>query len=286
MSEHGETLELHSPPEAVVRRPRFKQRAEDYAEQLSVARRTIYRWLELGDAAGDWPPLDELGGIEEWWERMRNLGLARNRLPAEILKTLRGEFQPEALSAPAPSRLPAVEKTDPPPPPPSRSVAAPGFDPHAELKAAEDRLLALRSARDEAYANNLRSEGDRLDREYWEKYNDFTGIARRVTDYLEKRGELVAKSAVEAELAPRIVGIAVGGMYFFARIQPQLMAAPDLAAQNEIWKRFWAEQVGALLSAQFVPDFIRRAPADLWRELCSVVESHRPPDLRLESLPA
>lgn len=259
-----------------VGRPRLARPADDYGH-LGLSRRTVFRWLELGDALQDWPPLDRPSKLEEWWEKVRAAGLAKNRLPENVLNSIRAVEAADV--APPPAAQNDTKESVPPPGGPSLAV----FDPQAELKQAEGRLIAIREARDEAYKSNRLAEGDKLDRQYWEKYSDYTVMAKRVADYLERRGELVSRAVVESDLAPRIVGIAVGGMFFFGRIQAELAAAPDLAAQNAIWRTFWREQVGNLMQGRFVPPWLRTAPESLWAELVAFIESKRPADLRLEA---
>lgn len=288
MSEEVASLELCPPdPPARAGRPRYLHPATGY-EHLGIFRRTFFRWLELGDACQDWPPFDSPAEIDAWWQRMRGRGLVKNSLPSKVAEKIAlcaaaggGFTASEALPSPAGEAAsapgPAVSSS---PPPPGHALAS-GFDPQRELREAENRVVALREARDAAYAANQRDDGDRLDRLYWEKYAEYSAIAKRVNEMLEKSGELVRRSVVEADLAPRIVGIAVGGMFFYAQIQTRLAAAASPAEQNKIWRAFWREKVGALLQSRYVPEFLRAAPDHLWAEALALIESRRPADLAL-----
>jgi hypothetical protein len=269
-------------------RPRYMRSADDYGH-LGISRRTFFRWLEVGDALGIYPPFDAPEKLETWWESARAAGQVRNRLPAAVLERLRALSTPAAAaveSAPLPPEETAgkVEEAcgrSPPEKGGGGAARAAAFDPRHEIRAAEERVLALRTARDDAYAENRRGDGDKLDRQYWEKLTEYTVVAKRVGDMLEKSGALVARADVEADLAARITGIVVGGMFFYSRIASRLAVAADLAAQNEIWREFWREQVGSLLQGRFVPEFVRSSPPELWGEVVQFIEAKRPPDLRL-----
>lgn len=260
-------------------RPRYARGPEGY-EHLGVTRRTFFRWREHGDAVKDWPPFDEPEKIEAWRSRMQAAGLVKNKLPAKVLERLAavsGKVCADVDVPPAenPSVAAAVV---------AAPVAVGGeFDARSEIKAAEERVTALRLARDEAYKEARREEGDRLDRQYWAALTDYTVIAKRVTEYLEKRGELVPRAQVEADLAPRVLGIVTGGMFFYGQVQSELTTAPDLATANQIWRRFWREKVQPLMQSRFVPHFLREAPEKLWGEVFAFVEARKPSFLALSA---
>lgn len=211
---------------------------------------------------------------------MQAAGLVKNKLPAKVLERLAavsGKVCADVDVPPAenPSVAAAVV---------AAPVAVGGeFDARSEIKAAEERVTALRLARDEAYKEARREEGDRLDRQYWAALTDYTVIAKRVTEYLEKRGELVPRAQVEADLAPRVLGIVTGGMFFYGQVQSELTTAPDLATANQIWRRFWREKVQPLMQSRFVPHFLREAPEKLWGEVFAFVEARKPSFLALSA---
>ena len=272
-------------------RPHYLRPAHGY-EHLAIGRRTVFRWLEIGDSCQDWPPFDAPAEIEKWWQRMRGLGLVKNSLPSKVAAAIEAvQSGKSEMEAPlAISAAPSGSLADKPATAGAGlALAAPvnaaggAFDPMAEVKSFSARLVAIREARDAAYLAGNRDEGDRLDRQYSSQFTEYTVVAKRVSDQLEKSGALVSRAAVEADIAPRVVGIAVGGMFFFAQIQSQLAAAPDLAAQNAIWRSFWREKIGPLLQSRFVPEFLREMPEKLWADVLAFIESRRPPDLSLAS---
>lgn len=271
-------LVLESPPaaEAGAGGTGYARAAHDYGH-LGVSRETFFRWKRYGVAQGDLPPFDEPHLLEGWYERMRLAQVFKNRFPSAMQQAIAvhlGGSVPVAAAA-----APEVKVVRPPVPGPVANAGEQGLA--FELEQMRQRVASLRQARDEAYAKEDRINGDQYDRSYREAFNDLTIAEKRALEVLSRREELVMKSAVESDLATRISGIVVGGMFLFGRIAPQLEAARDPAERIALWKAFWREHCGALLQARFAPEWVRRAPEHLWNDCAAWIEGQVPPPLTL-----
>lgn len=272
--------------EKVEGEARYARAAHDYGH-LGVSRETFFRWKRYGAAHSDWPPFDEPQLLEGWYERMRGRAVFKNRFPNAMLQAIAahltgggGPAGGQAVATPTVGKGAAVAALSRPAAP---SAAATVEDQGLgyELEQMRQRVGDLRRARDEAYAADDRVSGDMHDRHYREAFIDLTSAEKRVQEVLSRREELVTKAAVESDLATRISGIVVGGMFLFGRIAPQLDAARDPAERIALWKAFWREHCGTLLQARFAPDWVRKAPEHLWADCAAWVEGQVPPNLTL-----
>lgn len=270
--------------------PRYLRAAHDYGH-LAIGRRTFFRWKDHGASRGDWPPFDEPAQLEVWYHRMREAGLFKHQFPADVREAVAVFLagKPPATAAAAPSPSPPAAASSPPSAPPPDSTPPPGpVDEEFqglehELHQKRARVVALRQARDAFYAAGDRTQGDLQDARYNEAYSELTIAEKRTLEVLEKRKLLISRSGVEQDLAPRITGIVVGGMHFLERIEPQLDAIVDPAERRAKRRALWIEHCTPLMQGRFVPDFIRRAPVDLWQECAAWLQSKAPPPLTLDA---
>lgn len=266
--------------------PRYVRAAHDY-QHIGIGRRTFFRWKDYGIARADWPPFDDPAQLEAWYLRMRELGAFKHQFPADVREAiahhLSGNPPPSAHSPASTAFYPPA----PPPTPPGSSLPPSVADEFQglehELHEKRSRVVALRQARDAFYAAGDRTQGDLQDARYNEAYSELTIAEKRTLEVLEKRKLLISRSGVEQDLAPRITGIVVGGMHFLERIEPQLDAIVDPAERRVKRRALWIEHCTPLMQGRFVPDFIRRAPVDLWQECAAWLQAKAPPPLTLDA---
>lgn len=246
----AETPTPTQPRPAVVRGP------DDYGH-LAISRRTYYRWKKFGEqvpAGADLPPFDQPELLPEWYERMRTHGFFKHRFPGEIAEAIERHVR----SSPGqPAKVDAREKKEQPP----QSVpnafhgrehgAAQGLI--FEVEAEQRRVASLRVARDEAYANGERREGDDFDRRYREALDALSLVQQRALKIAEQEGRLVPVDMVAEELAPKIAAIVQGGLLLWDRVGAQIMEAGDHAARRKVWKTSWIEFCKTLVEGRFAP---------------------------------
>jgi len=267
--------------------PRYVRAAHDY-QHIGIGRRTFFRWKDYGLAHDDWPPFDDPAQLEAWYLRMRELGAFKHQFPSDVREAIAVHL---AGNPPPSARSPASNAAAPPSPPPapfglsSPPPAVPdefqGLE--HELHEKRSRVVALRQARDAAYASGNRPEGDLQDARYNDAYSELTIAEKRTLEVLEKRKLLISRSGIEQDLAPRITGIVVGGMHFLDRIEPQLDAIVDPAERRAKRRALWIEHCQPLMQGKFVPDFIRLAPVQLWQECAAWLQAKAPPTLTLDA---
>lgn len=221
---------------------------------------------------------------------MREAGLFKHQFPSDVREAvaifLAGNTTERAAAAPSPSpssTAPAPFSAPLPDSAPSPGLVDEEFQGlEHELHQKRARVVALRQARDAFYAAGDRTQGDLQDARYNEAYSELTIAEKRTLEVLEKRKLLISRSGVEQDLAPRITGIVVGGMHFLERIEPQLDAIVDPAERRARRRALWIEHCTPLMQGRFVPDFIRRAPVDLWQECAAWLQAKAPPPLTLD----
>lgn len=220
---------------------------------LGIIRRTFFRWKAVGESAPggvDLPPFDQPEQLEAWFERMRQHGLFKNRMPKAVR---------DAVSA-MPQNKPAAKEAG------SSGAANDGDVPSSftrthgvarglafEIDSEEHRVAGLRVAREEAYLRNERTEGDRLDRQYREALDQLSIVKQRALKTLELEGKLVDIEMVERELAPKLQTIVQGGMMFYDRIASRLEALPDHGARRRLWREEWVKHCKSLVEGRFAP---------------------------------
>jgi hypothetical protein len=266
--------------------PRYVRAAHDY-QHIGIGRRTFFRWKECGIAHADWPPFDHPTQLEAWYLRMREFGAFKHQFPAAVREAIAVHLSGNPPTA-APSPASTAAASIPPPPAPFGSspppLAADEFQGlEHELHEKRSRVVALRQARDAFYATGDRTQGDLQDSRYNEAYSELTIAEKRTLEVLEKRKLLISRSGIEQDLAPRITGIVVGGMHFLDRIEPQLDAIVDPTERRAKRRALWIEHCQPLMQGKFVPDFIRRAPVDLWQECAAWLQAKTPPPLTLDA---
>lgn len=234
----------------------------DY-EHIKIGRRTYFRWLKYGKelAEGpDLPPFDEPQLLPAWYERMRQRGIFKHRFPDEIADAIAAhgvgasvpqETQPaKTVSAPASSTAaaPAAQAKVP---------ASFGAD-HGlasglqfEVLAEQQRVAALRVARDEAYLKGEKDNGDAYDRRYREALDALSLVQARAIKIGEQEARLVPIEMIEQEFAPRLAAIVQGGLLLWDSVGPALMDCPDHATRRMLWKKKWIEFCGGLRTDRF-----------------------------------
>jgi len=267
--------------------PRYLRAAHDY-EHLGIGRRTFFRWKDYGASRGDWPPFDAPAQLEAWYQRMREAGLFKHQFPADVREAIAEFLAKNAPSGPGVATSPTAPVSSFAASPPDSALPPPLVDEEFqglehELHQKRARVVALRQARDAFYAAGDRAQGDLHDARYNDAYSELTIAEKRTLEVLERRKLLISRSGVEQDLAPRITGIVVGGMHFLERIEPQLDAIVDPAERRAKRRALWVEHCTQLMQGKFVPDFIRRAPAELWQECAAWLQSKAPPPLTLDA---
>lgn len=89
----GENLQLSGQP---LRRGIPSEKLKGWSDRYQATTRTVRRWLEDGEAAGDPCPLDDPLAFKEWWAKHKTW-----RVPDSILAAAK-EVEPQAPSAPIP----------------------------------------------------------------------------------------------------------------------------------------------------------------------------------------
>lgn len=217
---------------------------------------------------------------------MMAAGRFKHRMPDSVREAiaahLRDHSTPPTPSSSTSSRPPpATVAPAPPVTPPVENDDYIGLE--HELAQLRDRVASLRRARDEAYQREERTEGDLLDKKHREAFSELTIAEKRAIEVLEKRGALISRAGVEADLAPRITGIVVGGIHFLEKIEPQLAAISDPDERRRRRRDLWIEHVGPLIAGKMVPDYLRRAPAEVWRACADWLAAQAPPALTLSA---
>ncbi len=272
-----------------VSKEQYQRSPDDYGH-IAIERRTFFRWKKAGEAnAGgpDLPPFDQPEHLESWYERMRARGVFKHRFP----KTIRDAIDLLAIK-PAPPSVPSAAPSVPinPAKEPADSVpdSFKGDVDHGaaigmayEILQEEKRIASLRVARDAAYEKGDRTEGDACDRRFRESFNEFTSTKKRAIEILEKEKALVSRADVKQDLAARITGIVVGGMFLYQRIAPLMDAELEAGARTRIWKKAWQEHCSPLMQCQYAPDFLTAMKFEMWEECARWLESQAPPPLQL-----
>lgn len=240
--------------------PPAARTADDY-EHIKIGRRTYFRWLKFGKQlpeGPDLPPFDDPQLLPAWYERMRQRGIFKHRFPDEIT---------DAIAAHTAGGEP--EKTQGKEPPPGAAApAAPGAQ-HAhvpasfgadhglasglqyEVIAEQQRVAALRVARDEAYLKGEKDNGDGYDRRYREALDALSLVQSRAIKIGEQEARLVPIEMIEQEFAPRLSAIVQGGLLLWDSVGPAIMECPDHATRRMMWKKKWIEFCTTLRTDRF-----------------------------------
>lgn len=244
---------------------------EHYQAWYGIERRMFFRWQAHGRTAPtgpDLPPFDAPSLLPAWYDRMKALGLFKHRMPRDLLSRIESLPPSAAVAPPA---------HDSPPPVAPQVPASPGAGPAApaspkvpssftappsaesgiryEIEQQEQRVRALRLARDEAYINNNKPQGDAYARQYAEEMDSFTVWKARAVKQAEQEGLLVWRSDVEADFGSRLPALVTGGMFLFDRIAAKLEAAATHAAKRALWRAAWIDHCRKLAESKFAPPF-------------------------------
>jgi hypothetical protein len=261
---------------------RYKSHPDGYVH-LGIRRRTYFRWRDYGQAHDDYPPFDEPAQIESWYSRMRQRGVFKHQFPADMREAIAAHVGSSPIEQPGAQPEHVAQEAPVVSVPASPIVDAEYQGLEHELHQLRSRVASLRQARDAAYAAELRAEGDLQDSRYREAFNDLTIAEKRAIEVLEKRKLLISRAGVEQDLAPRITGVVIGGMYFLDRIEPQLDAITDPAARRARRRSLWIEHCAPLLQGKFVPEHMARLPAEIWLECAAWLQGQVPPPLQLHA---
>lgn len=302
MGEDGEFL-LEGPEPGAAAGHGYRHVAGWY-RCIGISKRTFFRWRSVGEAAGELPPFDEPEGLEAWYGRMADAGHYKNGFPKGVREAIQryrggavqvsevvekksriGNAQNESAGAGAvAARGVGVE--------PRPQAVVPrffGMD-HGEQRGLayeidrqESLVAALRCARDEAYEQGRKDDGDVYARQYGDALDALSLVKQRALKILETEKKLVSREDVEADLAPRITGVVIGGMFLYGRLREQLELAQDEEERQAIWKRGWMEHCQTLMQSQYLPAGIAAAPDEVWDKAADVVRGYVPEALTLEA---
>lgn len=182
-----------------------KPERERFAALYRTGWRTLFRWVEIGEKAGDPCPLAEPANMPAWWSRHMV-----HRVPAAIeeaaIAALRSPA-PEALGpnaeSPAAAAPSASSSGNPPPPsgPRGPSIDLESFDPEEG-----DRLRELKQIQAAKFAQlrDALKRGDDctiLEGKYLKLSETIDKIESRVIERLKKRELYILRSEVERDLA-------------------------------------------------------------------------------------
>lgn len=237
----------------------YEHGPDDY-DHLAIKRRTFFRWKAHGEAnpgGPDLPPYDQPEEIEGWYERMKSRGIFKHRFPKEIREAISRHLRSTGpAKRPVQGSQPTSTAVDPGE---TATVPSAFTTDHGErglafeIKAEEHRVASLRVARDQAYRDNRRSDGDVLDRQYRDALDQLSKIKQRAIKTLEQEGQMVSLDQIEREWGPRLETIVQGGMMFYDRIAPQIEALPDHASKRKLWREKWIEHCRVLAEGRFAP---------------------------------
>lgn len=302
MGEDGEFL-LEGPEPVAAAGHGYRHVAGWYV-CIGISKRTFFRWRALGEEVGDLPPFDEPNLLEGWYARMAAAGHFKHGFPRAVRDAVakqRGDVAqvPEVVEKKSRVRGAVAESAGAGAV--GGGVAAAGARPRAEVPKffgmdhGEERGLAyeiakqenfvssLRASRDDAYARGEKEEGDAYARRYSEELDGLSLVKQRALRVLESEGKLVPREDVESDLAPRIAGVVIGGMYLYGRIREQLESAVDEEERQAIWKRAWMEHCQTLMQSQFLPAGITMAAEEVWLKAVDFVQGLVPPPLELRA---
>jgi hypothetical protein len=181
-------------PDFKLSEPRTLRAAdrERYAAMYGASWRTIYNWVEIGEAAKDPCPLDEPGEMPKWWSRNR-----KHRVPPGIEKaagcipfaakqhveqTTDGAAQTEKVTAP---KVFSLEDFDPEEGDRIRELK--------QLQRVRYQKIQDATERDEDVDSKLRA--------YLQFCDTLDKIESRALDRLKKMGVFVSRAEVNADLA-------------------------------------------------------------------------------------
>jgi hypothetical protein len=199
--------------------PKAKLTKEQIARYEAVYKRgwrSLYRWVEKGEKAGDHCPLDDPRAMLHWWPRHNTKCVPPEIEEAALAAALaekNGVPAPGAPTPPDPSSPPphipvpdpATRAASPPPPSPTKtavkSIRLEDFDPEEgdrlndlkQLQAA--KFDQLRSAFEEGTPTNS------LETSYVKLCETIDKIETRVIERMKKRGLYVLRDEVERDLA-------------------------------------------------------------------------------------
>lgn len=275
---------------------------------IGISKRTFFRWRALGEEMGDLPPFDEPNLLEGWYARMMGAGHFKHGFPRAVRDAVakqRGEVAQVPQVVEKKSRVGSVVvESAGAGVVVAAAVAGPvtaaprlggavskffGMD-HGEerglayeIAKQENYVSSLGKARDDAYGRGEREEGDAYARRYSEELDALSLVKQRALRVLETEGKLVPREDVESDLAPRIAGVVIGGMYLYGRIREQMDSAADEEERQAVWKRAWMEHCQTLMQSQFLPVGITMAAEEVWLKAVDFVQGLVPPPLELRA---
>lgn len=239
--------------------------ADDY-EHIKIGRRTYFRWLKFGKElpdGPDLPPFDDPQLLPAWYERMRQRGIFKHRFPDEIADAIAAHTSAGDLAS-KPSQTHSVAAAPQPsgvatvPAQAGRQVPAAFGADHSqasglqyEVLAEQQRVAALRVARDEAYLNGEKDNGDAYDRRYREALDALSLVQQRAIKIAEQEARLVPVEMIEQEFAPKLAAIVQGGLLLWDSVGPALLECPDHATRRMMWKKKWIEFCASLRTERF-----------------------------------
>lgn len=197
----------------------------DKDPQSSIKR--LRRWISVGEAAGDPPPLDSLADLADWFERHHKWRAGR-----ELVALRDGVGLPEA--APPPAAPGKAEK-------PAEEPAMPAmvFDLDVEMSV-DTGLRQIRALVDATYRQmqiaietGRMKEYQTLRREWSESIKLLRQWEKDVVKIQEGRGEVLRTRVINSELVQ--IFTSLGQSFFNAMVNLLAVHAPEMPA-NDRWK--------------------------------------------------
>lgn len=199
---------LADPPPLAVS---YAREEEEYAAEIGVHKRAIYRWIQLGRQAKDPCPLDDRSQMLAWWARHMS-----RAAPSYVV-----QWVGAAALAPAPAEVPAAPApvpgqrgpTPPPPVPPENSrssIDVSGLGGYG-LEASVQMQRRTVEAYSQLLAEALKDPNDDALAHHQARYEKAVELLRKSEKSLfelqRMRGDLAPKSEFRADLLTLLTGL-------------------------------------------------------------------------------
>ena len=225
--------------------------------------RQFQRWVKLGETAGDLMPVDdEKALLPAWHQRMRDRGLMKHRLPAEIIAACTGRASP----APSVSAAAAAPKPVTSEPPRHVDSSAESHDPGSlvppeesgivfELQQLEQDVAAARREVEEETDDD--GERRRLEGIYHDKLKLLASLQRDLPKRLAESSEFMRVTDFEEEHAA-IVGTMVQTLdssLTAAQLHARLQSSLTLGEFVRVMRETLRLALRGLRESKFAPHF-------------------------------
>jgi hypothetical protein len=239
---------------ARVTRTSYIKKLRDYEETTGAKVRTIKRWIATGrDAPGgaDLPPLDSPAELAAWWDRMRNAGLIKHKVPDrffELAESVRSDGLVQDF----------VDE--------EKNASARGGATRAELEIPEDvgysaELERLRIRTGTAYAELKQAEKEndplrisQTTSRYHESLKLLRQVEKDAARIMQEQGDLVPRQDFETRFGAKLLALRsrLEGLYLPVRVKLRAASSPEeeveifRAALDQIFEdRPWSGSVSS-----------------------------------------